>query len=284
MTSFADRLQISEITTKPWSLEQDVASYRRHGLGIELWESKFSETDYDRQISWIDEQGISISSLQPRVMTVCASMSVLEPKDPKERLRLMCRTVDRFAKLLKGGLILTNTGADPTGNEDAVWKASVEAYKRLADYAAERNVRVAFEPLGASLMNRSTTIPNIRIALQLLEQINHPNFGLCADSYNLWESSALHQVSLCGDQLFLVHLADWKRPRSFHHRFIPGERVVPLHDFLDRVRNLGYTGPYVIELFSEGVPNSLWEQDLDSVVERSKRGVLQAAARAGFSA
>ena len=84
-----------------------------------------------------------------------------------------------------------------------VWRGCVEAYKRLADYAANRGVRVAFEPLGASLMNLSTTVCTIEIALQLLHEVNHPNLGLCADAYNLWESNALDQVSMCGDKLFL---------------------------------------------------------------------------------
>lgn len=273
--NLSDNLYISEITTKPWTLEQDVASYKRNGLGIELWESKFGESDFEKQLDWVLEQGIKVSSVQPKVMTVYPSMSVAEPKDPKERLKLMCRTIDRFARVLNGAPLLTNTGADLSGNEDIVWKTTVESYKVLADYAAERNVKVAFEPLGASLMNRSTTIPNVTIALELLEEVNHPNLGLCADSYNLYESSALDEVSLCGDKLFLVHLADWKRPRNFHDRYIPGDGLIPIAGFLERIQELNYTGAYVVELFSEDVPNSLWSQDLESVVQRSKHGVLE---------
>lgn len=270
-----DKLFISEITTKPWTLEQDVECYQRNGLGIELWESKFSENEYEKQLEWIAEKGIKVCSVQPKVMTVYPSMSVVEPKDPKDRLSLMCRTVDRFAKVLDGGVLLTNTGADLSGNEDAVWKACVDCYKRLADYAAKKNVKVAFEPLGASLMNRSTVVPNITIAMELLKEVNHPNLGICADSYNLWESSALNEVSLCADKLFLVHLADWKRPRNFHDRYVPGDGVIPIGDFLSRIAKLNYSGAYVVELFSEDVPDSLWEQDLDELVKRCKNGVLK---------
>ena len=147
MSSVMKNLHISEISTKNSTLEQDVAIYKRHDVGIELWESKFSETDYEKQIDWIGEQEIHVSSLQPVTMTIYPSMSALEPKDPTERVDLFCRAVDRYAGILKGGVIPTQTGADPNGNEDAVWRASVEAYKRIADYAAERNVRIALEPL-----------------------------------------------------------------------------------------------------------------------------------------
>ncbi|MDE1178296.1 MAG: sugar phosphate isomerase/epimerase [Edaphobacter sp.] len=224
------------------------------------------------------KQDISVSSLQPAVLTIFPSMSVLEPKDPAERVQRMCRTIDRFQSVLKGKSFPANTGADFTGNEDKVWRGSVEGFKRVADYAAERGVKVAFEPLGASLMNRSTTVCNMEVALELLHEVNHPNLGLCADAYNLWESSALEQVSLCGDKLFLVHVADWKRPRNFHDRRVPGEGQIPIADFLKRVAALNYTGPYVVELFSEGVPDSLWSQDLDTVVERCKNGMEQAIA------
>ncbi|SEC42119.1 Sugar phosphate isomerase/epimerase [Terriglobus roseus] len=269
-------LHISEITTKPWSLKQDVGAYQAAGLGIELWESKFSDDDFEREIDWLVQTGISVSSLQPKVLTVFPSMSVAEPKDPTERIKLMCRAIDRFKVVLKGKSIPTNTGADFTGNEDAVWRGSVEAYKRIADYAAERDVKVAFEPLGASLMNRSTTVSNIEVALELLHEVNHPNLGICADAYNLWESSALDQVSLCGDKLFLVHIADWKRPRNFHDRHVPGEGVIPLAGFLQRVEALRYQGPLVVELFSEGVPDSLWKEELTAVVARCKSGVAKA--------
>jgi sugar phosphate isomerase/epimerase len=274
----ASRLHISQISTRNLTLEQDVACYRRHGLGIELWESKFDDDHLPSQIAWLASQGIPISSFQPRIMTVYPSLSVTEPTDPHERVALLLRAIDRFAPLLDGAVIPTQTGASPDGNEAAVWAASVEAYKRIADHAARHNIRIALEPLGASLMNRSTIIPNIEIALQMLHEVNHPNLGLCADSYNLWESSALDQVSLAGDRLFLVHLADWRRPRNFHDRWIPGEGLIPLSGFLRHVQALGYQGDYVIELFSDGVPDSLWDQDPDDIVRRCRTGVESALA------
>ena len=277
-----NKLHISEICTKNLPLKDDVEIYKKHSLGIELWESKFHPENFDTEIDWLEAQSIHISSLQPNIMTIYPSMSVAEPTDPAERVTLFCRAVDRFSRILKGGVIPTQTGADPTGNENAVWKASVEAYKKIADYAAKRDVRIALEPLGASLMNRSTITPNISIALELLHEVNHPNLGICADSYNLWESSALDQVSLCGDRLFLVHLADWTRPRSFHDRRIPGDGIIPNGDFLRRIHALGYQGDYVVELFSDGVPHSLWSQNPDLVVSRAKDGVASAIRKAGI--
>ncbi|OUJ14312.1 sugar phosphate isomerase/epimerase [Acetobacter sp. DsW_063] len=279
--SILSRLHISEISTKNLTLREDVELYRRHGLGIELWESKFSHDNFEAEIDWLGEQDIHVSSLQPDVMTVFPSMSVLEPQDPDERVRLFCRAVDRFSRILKGGVMPTQTGALPTGDEDLVWKTSTEAYKKIADYAARRDIKIALEPLGASLMNRSTIVSNIVTALEMLDEVNHPNFGICADSYNLWESTALDQVSLCGEKLFLVHLADWRRPRNFHDRHIPGDGVIPNGEFLRRIQDIGYTGDYVVELFSDGVPNSLWSQDPESVVRRIRQGVAAAVAKSG---
>lgn len=284
MSTIIDRLHISEICTKPQTLEQDVALYRKHGLGIELWESKFSENDWQRQVDWLLEQGIPISSFQPRVLSPFPSMSVPQPEAPADRLKLMYRAIDRYAGLIPDKPLLTNTGADATGNEDRVWKGCVESFRRLGDYAAERQVKVAFEPLGASLMNRSTIIPNINIALDFMSEVNHPNVGLCADSYNLWESSAIRQVSLCGDKLYVVHLADWRRPRNFHDRFVPNEGVIPLSEFLYHVQQLDYAGDYVVELFSQDVPDSLWDQDAEDVVKRCKAGVEAAVAGIGSHA
>jgi sugar phosphate isomerase/epimerase len=276
MSITPNSLYISEITTKFCSLEQDVACYQRHGLGIELWEEKFNDEDYARQIGWVGDQDIRVSSLQPKVMTVYPSFSVPEPVNPSDRLGLLCRAVDRFSSILRGGVIPTQTGAVMSGNEAAVWDTAVEFYKRLAEHGAKHDVRIAIEPLGASLMNRSTIIFNMSTALEMVHEVDHPYFGVCADSYNLWASGALEQVALCGEKLFLVHLADWKRPRGFHDRHIPGDGIIPLGFFIQQIEKLGYSGSYVIELFSANVPDSLWSQNPDAVVSSSKSGVLQA--------
>jgi hypothetical protein len=81
------------ITTKPWTLQQDVEAYKAHGVGIELWETKFSEDNYAQELDWLLGQDISISSLQPAVLTVFPSVSVPEPEDPAERVQRMCENV-----------------------------------------------------------------------------------------------------------------------------------------------------------------------------------------------
>ncbi|MBD8473211.1 hypothetical protein IFT98_04970 [Pseudomonas sp. CFBP 8770] len=61
-------LAISQITTKPLSIEQDLDLCRRLGCGLEIAESKLS-TDYSKakdQLAHIKESGIRITSIQPR--------------------------------------------------------------------------------------------------------------------------------------------------------------------------------------------------------------------------
>ena len=57
--------------------------------------------------------------------------------------------------------------------------------------------------------------------------------------------------------------------------------TISLPPLLRAVYEAGYRGPYVLEIFSRDVPDSLWETDLDRVIADSRRG-LDEAWRAAF--
>ncbi|MDQ2993156.1 MAG: sugar phosphate isomerase/epimerase, partial [Candidatus Eremiobacteraeota bacterium] len=144
-------------------------------------------------------------------------------------------------------------------------------FAELARYAQAHGVRIALEPLNPSLMNLDTSVWALADALDIVEDVGHPAFGLCVDTWNIWQSPGLNEaIQRAGDRIFLVQVSDWRAPLGYYDRLVPGDGTIPLVPIVDAIRSAGYDGPYVVEIFSsESLPGSLWRADLDEVLDRS---------------
>lgn len=259
-------LAISQITTKPLSIEQDLDLCRRLGCGLEIAESKLS-TDKGKareQLAQIKESGIRITSIQPRILTIFPSASAPKPESSEARLESLIASVELFSEFWSDLPLVSNTGANTQGNEHQVWEGCVEHYRTLADHAEQRGMRIALEALGPSLMNRNSILFAYSQAQELAAAVDKTSFGLCLDIYNSWQDSDLI-ASISAEKLFLVQLADWRRPRSFHDRRALGDGSIPLLPILRRLVECGYSGDYVLEIFSDSVFDSVWKDGATTI-------------------
>jgi sugar phosphate isomerase/epimerase len=278
------RFGISEFTTWPWSFEQDVEQYARLGVDtIEVCEFKLNDKHVDRQLSLIVQQGLAISSVQPSTRTLFPSQSQPEPKDVGERMSLFGQTIERFGAMAVDVPFVTNTGIPPNGNIQEVLDTATREYRAVADAAAQHGARVALEPLNAAIMNVETAIWTLQQGMNLVEAVDRPNFGICLDLWNVWQNANIDEaIRAAGDRTFVVQLSDWRTPRSCQDRLIVGQGEIPLPRLLRAIHESGYRGPYVVEIFSGDVPDSLWQGDLNAVIRASRDG-LEAAWRGAFS-
>ena len=275
---------VSEFTTNPWTFEQDVEAYARLGVAaMEVCEVKLDEARVEEQLAEIARHGLSISSVQPTVRTLFPSQSQPEPRDVPERMARYRRTIERFARATPGVPFVTNTGIAPDGNMARALEVAVREYRGLADYAREHGVRVCLEPLNPTIMNVESTIWTLRQAMDVVRAVDRENFGICLDAWNIFQNPHVEdEIRACGDRTFIVQLADWRTPRSYQDRLVPGQGEIPLPSLLRAIHESGYRGPYVVEIFSSGVPDALWEGDLAQVIADSGAG-LDAAWRAAFA-
>jgi sugar phosphate isomerase/epimerase len=277
------RLGISQFTTTPWGFEEDVARYAELGVqAIELCEIKLDADRIVEQLRLVDERCLQISSVQPVVRTLFPSRSQPDPVEVNQRMQRYRRSIELFGDRAAGVPFVTNTGIPPSGNMQEVYDTAAREYASLADFAADKGARLALEPLNASIVNVETAIWTLQQGLEIVERVDRPNFGICLDSWNIWQNADLHEtIAAAGTRIFVVQLSDWRTPRSFLDRLIPGQGNIPLPSLLRAIHEAGYRGPYVVEIFSQGVPGALWEGDLNRVVAESITGV-DAAWRAAF--
>jgi len=268
MASGAFQLGISEFTTMPWSFDQDVERYARLGIdAIEIVEAKLDENRFAEQMQSVQHAGLTISGLQPKVRTFFSSRMTPHPDGLDERTAALRGSIERLARYAPGVPFITNTGAHPRGDMADAMTVVADRLGELARVAADNGVLLALEPLNPSSVNVESTIWTIDQALEVIERADHEAVGLCLDYWNIWQNAdVLAQIGRAGARIMTVQASDWRTPRSFADRLVPGTGDLPLADLIRATRATGYDLPYVVEIFSNDVADSLYDRDLEQVV------------------
>jgi len=264
---------VSQFTTWPWSFERDVERYAAHGLcAIEVCAFKLNKNDYAPQLLAIPAAGLTVSSVQSQVHSLFPDSLAAQPTAPDDRVRHIKATIERVAPHVPEETpFVVITGAAPGGDTAAVYEKALTAFAELADFAAKRRMRIAFEPLNPVLFNSDTALWGLDQALELVDRVGHEALGLCVDTWNVFQTPALHEViRACGSRIFVVQVSDWHRPRSGADRISLGDGEIDNAAIVRTIRQTGYSGPYVLEIFSgESLPDSIWRSDLDDVLEKN---------------
>ncbi len=264
---------ISQCTTWPWSFADDLARYE--GLGaraIELWEFKLAADPGARraQLAAARER-YAVSSFQADVHSLLPTRMQPDPADPGARRAAFLRTLDAAAPLLPGTVFVLNTGRAQDGDVQRAFDLTVAAYRDLARHAADAGVRLALEPLHPLAMNEDTFAWNLEDALDVVEAVGHDALGICADAWNLAGQHDLRaRLARCAGRIFVAQVSDYRRPRSFLDRLPLGAGTLDLRPFLDGLREAGFAGPLVFELFSQGVADSFYDGDMAAGIGRTR--------------
>jgi sugar phosphate isomerase/epimerase len=282
MMGNAFRLGISEFTTMPWSFDQDVERYAHLGIdAIEIVEAKLDDERYVEQLQSVRAAGLTISGVQPKVRTFFSSRMTPEPRGIDERCKALRHSIEKLGLHAQGVPFITNTGAHPRGDINEAMTVVGDRLGELAKVAADNGVVLAIEPLNPTSVNVESVIWTIDQALEIIERADSGAVGLCLDYWNIWQNADVFaQIARAGSRIFTVQASDWRRPRSFADRIVPGDGDIPLAELIRATRATGYDLPYVVEIFSNDVPDSLYDTDLEQVVIACQKGFAEAWAQA----
>jgi D-psicose/D-tagatose/L-ribulose 3-epimerase len=129
-----------------------------------------------------------------------------------------------------------------SGERSATLARVADALRPLAEYAGERNVRLAVEPL-----NRYETslVNTVEQGLELVELVGRPACGLLLDTYhlNIEEKDPVAATLAARERIAHVHACGTDRGA-------PGGDRFEWPRFLDALRSAGYHGPLCIESFT----------------------------------
>ncbi|MFJ4027475.1 sugar phosphate isomerase/epimerase family protein [Paenarthrobacter sp. NPDC089989] len=156
------------------------------------------------------------------------------------------------------------------GERQARWQNAVESLRVVADYAADRGVRLAIEPL-----NRFETdmVNTVEQGLTLCDDIGRENVGLLVDTFhmNIEEKDIADAVRKAGSRIFHVQVSE-------NDRGTPGSGHVPWDPFFHSLQDIHYSGQIVVESFLPTVKEiaravSLWRPVAPSMASLSEDGL-----------
>jgi sugar phosphate isomerase/epimerase len=159
----------------------------------------------------------------------------------------------RLAFLLEAIAVAEGLGADcvslwsgtPEGDEpaSALFERLVPECRWLADNAAKKNVRLAFEPEPGMFIDTMDKFA------ELHARVNHPAFGLTVDVGHLVCNGELPVSKVLADWkhvLWNVHIEDMRA--GVHDHLMFGEGEVDFADVFAGLRAAGYSGGVYVEL------------------------------------
>ncbi len=148
-----------------------------------------------------------------------------------------------FAKALDVPAVITHLGFIPENPTDPEFPGVVETVKELAEGYAKLGIEFWFET------GQETPITMLR----LIEQVGTGNLGINLDPANLilyGRGNPIDALDVFGKYVRNVHAKDGvypTEPMSLGHEVVVGEGKVRFPEFVERLREIGYTGEYIIE-------------------------------------
>jgi D-psicose/D-tagatose/L-ribulose 3-epimerase len=203
-------------------------------IDLDVLEKTLVENDLGLVTGGVYGPGRNISSLEAG-----------EREAAKKYLRWMIDAAQKLRSEVVNGPLYSAVGKARLEDEKdrkREWNYAVEGLREMCSYAADRGVKLAFEPL-----NRfETDLVNIvDQGLKLINDVGAPNLGFHLDTFHmhLEEKDSAEAIRKAGDRIFYFHACE-------NDRGVPGTGQVQWEDIFKALADVGYDGSIVIESFT----------------------------------
>ena len=170
-------------------------------------------------------------------------------------------SVDRCAMLnVPVCVVHLSSGENPPSITDV----GRRRYTELVEYAARKNVKIAFENL-RKLANVAWT----------MEAFAHcPHVGFCWDTgHELCYTPNVEFMSLFGDRLMCTHIHGNRAIPCADDHLLPFDGKLNWDRFAQHIRNSGYTGTLMLEVTSRKVPEIYGNMEPKAYLERAATAI-----------
>jgi 4-hydroxyphenylpyruvate dioxygenase len=231
------------------TLEEKLAAAARAGFdGVELFENDLIASPLApaevRQRA--EALGLAIELYQP-----FRDFEAVPGAALARNLRRAERKLDAMEALGATTMLVCSSVSPEAIDDDALAAAQLS---ELADRAAERGMRIAYEALAWGRHVRDHDH-----AWRIVAAADHPALGVCLDSFHILSRHAdpAGIRAIPGERIFFLQLADAPRlgmdvlQWSRHYRCFPGQGGFDLAAFVADVLAAGYPGPLSLEVFND---------------------------------
>lgn len=251
-----------------WPIERVIDACAARGFGgIVFWRREIGT----RAV----EIGERVRAAGLQVVGLCRTPYLVGSERPKAWLDEAKRAIDMAADLGAPVLTIVSGGTEPgTKGVLVTQKILADRVAAIAQHAADRDVKLALEPLNPMFGGNRTCLMTVRDALYVCDLVGVENVGVAVDVYHVWwDRDLAASCTAAGERIFGYHLCDWLEHTSdmLLDRGMMGDGVADLKAIRAAVEGAGYNGPCEVEIFSA---SNWWARDpndvLDTIAERFK--------------
>ncbi len=259
--SLLSRLSLSQMTTRRWSMEQDVQAACELGVDhIGLWRLKYEEYGEAETAELLEKHRLNVSSLS-WVGGFTSHHGYLIDDCVREAVQVI-----RYASWLGARTVVVATGEQGRHILSHAQRLVVDSLSLLGEYAQEYDVQLAVMPMSPATAHGWTFLHSVRKAYDLISKCNNPNVGLCLHSYHLLQDSKWKQIlPQVSDAIKLVKLCDGTSPKRPRKQCLPGTGKMDLTALFHSLESLDYRGLYEIDTWCE----KTWKSEKIEILQSS---------------
>ncbi|MGF7135893.1 sugar phosphate isomerase/epimerase [Paraburkholderia sp. EB58] len=244
------RFAINQITTPKWSMPEAIDGYARQGVhGIAVWRN-FLE-DYG-----VAQTRRELNAHDMWVPSLCTSewLNISVTRNMSTAIDINRRLLDAAAEIGAGCLMMVVGGIPPDSKDIQGQRERVrDALLELLPHARQTGVKLGLEPLHPMYAGDRSLLNSLRVANDLCDELGE-GAGVVADVYHCWWDPVFEQeIRRAGPARILsFHYCDWLVPtRNLRDRGMVGDGVIDIPRIKGWLDDIGYGGPFELEIFSE---------------------------------
>ncbi|HZO87356.1 MAG TPA: sugar phosphate isomerase/epimerase family protein [Chthonomonadaceae bacterium] len=194
------------------------------------------------------------------IPTIRATVGLVPPSKRAERLQIARESSDA-AQAIGAPVLAAHIGFVPDDRDHADYRGTLAAIQALCDHCAANGQKFALE----------TGQETAETLLQFIQDVDRPNLGVNFDPANMMlygSGDPIAALDLVGKYVIGVHCKDGDypaKPGTLGHEYPLGEGKVGFPRFLQKLRDIGYTGPLTIEREISGEQQT---RDIRAAIQR----------------
>lgn len=260
------RFAINQITTRNWTLPEAIDGYARQGVGgIGVWVDYLDAAGVTEAARQIRDAGLFVPSLCTSAWVNTNDVAAFDKALDENRRRL-----DAAAAIGAKCLVVVPGGL-AAGEKDLVAARNrvEDSLAALLPDARSAGVALGLEPLHPMYAGDRSCLNTFAQCLDLCDRLGEGT-GMVADVYHCWwDPQFAEGLRKAGPERILsFHLCDWLVPTRdvYQDRGMVGDGVIDLAQYRRVLDEIGYDGPFEIEIFSK---LDWWQRDNQETVRVS---------------
>jgi len=246
-----DDLNIHQVcVSKQCDFIESLDCFARHGVfRTAIWKPMLDDVGVKQAKRALRDSGV-------RAEALCA-LVLIDSQSEEDQIsqRFKNQQLLEIAAELEISSVVVITGGLPSDSKDIRLQkeAALEELGLLLPTAEKLGICLSLEPLHPMVCSMRSVISSLRDAVEILDDLSHPNLTIALDSYALWWDQGLEeQIHQAGTRIQHLHVSDWL-PQTKDLRLdrgMPGDGCIDNRKIRSWMEREGFKGPVEVEIFS----------------------------------